>query len=113
VVGGRVAWSEGDRNIRECVEIILKTELRERLQLPDFGAGLGQLLFEANTTTTRRQIQDRITRALVTWEPRIAVDSITVTADADDAEAATATINYRLVATGVEQRVDLSVALAG
>ena len=49
--------------------------------------------------TTRRQIQDRIVKALALWEPRIAVETVTVDADADDPDAAIATIVYRLVAT--------------
>jgi phage baseplate assembly protein W len=109
---GRVAWSEGEVNVREGVEVVLKTEVRERLRLPDFGAGLGRFLFEPNTTTTRRQIEDRIVKALALWEPRISVESVAVDVDADDPEAAIATIAYRLVATQAQERVSLTVLLA-
>src|SRR5882724_6133707 len=61
---GSIAWSEGETNIREAIQIILKTQERERLNLPRFGAGLQRYLFEPNTVTTRFQIQDRITKAL-------------------------------------------------
>jgi hypothetical protein len=108
---GRVAWSEGEQNVREAVEVVLRTELRERLRLPDFGGGLGKYLFEPNTTTTRRQIKDRIVRALAVWEPRISVESVDVDADAADPEAAIATIVYRLVATQAQERVSLTVLL--
>jgi phage baseplate assembly protein W len=108
---GRVAWSEGEQNVREAVEVVLRTELRERLRLPDFGGGLGKYLFEPNTTTTRRQIKDRIVRALAVWEPRISVESVDVDADAGDPEAAIATIVYRLVATQAQERVSLTVLL--
>ena len=110
---GRVAFSEGEQNVRECIEIVLRTELRERLQLPKFGAGLGRFLFEPNTTTTRRTIQDRIEKALGAWEPRIALQSVTVDADGDDPESATAVVTYRLVATQAVERVSLSVRLSG
>jgi phage baseplate assembly protein W len=110
---GRVAWSEGDQNVREAVEIVLKTELRERLRLPEFGGGLGRFLFEPNTTTTRRQIQDRIVKALAIWEPRISVESVEVEADPNDPEASTATIAYRLVATQTQERVSLTILLGG
>jgi phage baseplate assembly protein W len=109
---GRMAWSEGEVNVREGVEVVLKTEVRERLRLPDFGAGLARFLFEPNTTTTRRQIEDRIVKALALWEPRISVESVAVDADADDPEAAIATIAYRLVATQAQERVSLTVLLA-
>lgn len=110
---GRLQWSEGERNVRESIQVILTTEKRERLMLPEFGGGLGQYLFEPNTVATRHQIAERITRALALWEPRISVESVTVEADARDARAATATITYKLVATGARERVSLSVTLAG
>ena len=110
---GRVAWSQGEQNVRESVEVVLKTELRERLRLPDFGGGLGRFLFEPNTTTTRHQIQDRIVKSLALWEPRISVESVSVDADAQDREAAVATIVYRLVATQAQERVSLTVLLGG
>lgn len=110
---GRLQWSEGERNVRESIQVILTTEKRERLMLPEFGGGLGQYLFEPNTVATRHQIAERMTRALALWEPRISVESVTVEADARDARAATATITYKLVATGARERVSLSVTLAG
>ncbi|HYG58649.1 MAG TPA: GPW/gp25 family protein [Symbiobacteriaceae bacterium] len=110
---GRVAWSEGPTNIRESIRIILLTEQRERLMLPDFGGGLGQFLFEPNTASTRRLIQERIARALAAWEPRIRVESITVEPDPENGRAAIATITYQLVATRDRERVSLSVDLTG
>lgn len=110
---GRVQWSEGERNVREAIQVILATEPRERILLPEFGAGLSRFLFEPNTVTTRSQIAERITRALGLWEPRISVESVSVDADAQDARAATATITYKLVATGARERLSLNITLAG
>ena len=110
---GRIAWSAGETNIREAIRIILLTEQRERLMLPEFGGGLGLLLFEPNTVTTRHLLQDRIDRALAEWEPRILVESVSVEQDPSDPEAAIATITYKLVATQVRERVSLTVTLAG
>jgi phage baseplate assembly protein W len=110
---GRVPFSAGEPNIREAIEIVLRTAQRERLRLAEFGAGLDRFLFEPNTTATRRQIEDRIGKALQSWEPRIVVQSITVDEDPDDPEAAIATIVYRLVATQASERVSVSVAVGG
>ena len=109
----RVVWSEGETNIRESIRVILMTELNERIHLPEFGGGLNRFLFEPNTTTTRQLIRDRITKALAEWEPRITVQSVTVEPDAEDLQAAIATINYKLVATQVSERVSLTVTLSG
>ena len=109
---GRIAWSEGEANIREAIRIILLTEQRERIHLPDFGGSLGLFLFEPNTVTTRHIIQDRITKALAQWEPRILVQSVDVEPDPTDQQAAIATITYKLVATQARERVSLTVTLA-
>ncbi len=110
---GRVAWSEGETNVRESIQVILLTERRERLMLPEFGGGLSGYLFEPNTVATRRLIKDRILRALEQWEPRISVESVEVEPDPQDPEAAVATITYQLVATQTRERVSLGVTLAG
>src|SRR5258705_7092434 len=108
---GRVAWSEGEANVRESIRVILMTEQRERIALPGFGGSLGRFLFEPNVVETHHAIQSRIERALAEWEPRIRVESVDVEADASDRETATATITYRLVATQTRQRVSVTVAL--
>ncbi len=110
---GRMAWSQGPANVRESIRIILTTELRERVRLPDFGGGLGPFLFEPNTLTTRRLIQDRITKALAEWEPRVTVETVEVVPDPNDLQAAIATITYKLVATQTRELVSLNVTLAG
>ncbi len=109
---GRVVWSEGEENVREAIHIILLTEQRERLRLPEFGGGLGRFLFEPNTVTTRRLIEDRITKALAEWEPRIRIESIDVEPDPDDPQAAIATIQYKLIATGARTTISVNVALS-
>ena len=109
---GRVAWSEGEVNVRECIRVILMTEQRERLRLPEFGGGLGLFLFDQNTVTTRQLIKERISKALTRWEPRINVQSIDVEPDPADAQAVIATIAYELVATRLRERVSLTVTLA-
>ncbi|MCX7792277.1 MAG: GPW/gp25 family protein [Chloroflexaceae bacterium] len=110
---GRVAWSEGEANVRECIRIILQTEPGERIERPDFGAGLGALLFEPNTSTTHERIRERIVRELSRWEPRIVVEQVRLMVDPDDPQAAIATIEYRLVATQARERLSMTVVLAG
>ena len=113
IAGGRVAWSEGEQNVREAIRIVLMTDQRERIRLPQFGGTLHRFLFEPNTVVTRQRIQDQISVSLSRWEPRIRVESVTVEPDDSDPQAAIATITYRLVATQAVERVSLSVPVAG
>ncbi len=108
---GRVAFSEGTQNIREAIQVILLTEIGERLMLTDFGAGLKHFLFEPNTVETRRLIEERITQALEQWEPRIKLQEVNVAEDANDSQQASATINYKLIATQQTERVSVQLNL--
>ncbi len=109
---GRLVWSEGESNIREAVRIILMTELGERIAAPEFGCGLGRYLFEPNSVSTRHSIALQIRQSLDRWEPRIAVEEVTVAPDPNSPESAVATVIYRLVATQSQERVSLNVTLA-
>jgi uncharacterized protein len=110
---GRMAWSEGEENIRESIRVILLTDFRERVRLPEFGGGLTTFLFEPNNVATRHSIEDRILRALKRWEPRVRVEAARVEPDPTDREAAVATIQYQLVATQARDQVSVGVRLAG
>jgi phage baseplate assembly protein W len=110
---GRLGFSAGETNVAESIQIILRTEQRERLRTPRFGGGLATYLFEPNAPATWRALEDRITTALAQWEPRIEADAVTVEADPEDAAAATATIAYRLVATQAPGTATVTVQLEG
>ncbi len=110
---GRMVWSEGAENIRESIRVILLTDFRERIRLPEFGGGLNAFLFEPNNVATRHLVEERILQALKRWEPRVAVDSVRVDEDPDDREAAIAVIQYKLVATQTSELITLGVRLSG
>lgn len=108
---GRIAWSDGETNVREAMRVILMTSPGERLRLPEFGAGLGRFLFEPNILPTHTQMRQVIADALKRWEPRIQVEDVDVQADSIDPQAAIATITFRLVATQALERVALAVSV--
>lgn len=110
---GRLAWSEGEANVRESIQVVLATERLERVMQPEFGGGLAIHLFEPNTVTTRHRIEEAITQALADWEQRIRVEQVTVEEDPADPQSAVATITYKLVATQARERLRLAVTLSG
>lgn len=109
---GRFAWSEGEENVRQTIAVVLRTEPGERVGVPEFGAGLGQFLFEPNVPATHARVREAILRALARWERRVAVEAVEVAADPADAESALAVITYRLVATAARERMSMSISLA-
>jgi phage baseplate assembly protein W len=108
---GRVAWSEGEPNVRESICIILRTRPGERVMRPDFGCGLDRYLFEPATIATLRLIQEEVKVALVRWEPRIRLDDIVVATNPGDARAVDISIYYTLIATSARERLNMTVAL--
>lgn len=108
----RWSWSVGPDNVRESIRIILLTEARERLMLPEFGGGLKQFLFEPNTASTRRLIEEAVTQSLSRWEPRINLEEVVVEADPDDPQAALVDLRYQLVASQTMDEIRLRVPLA-
>jgi len=83
--GGGLEYLGGPEKVRQSIEIILDTEPGERIMRPAFGCGLRRYLMKPNTTATRSLIQREVDLALHTWEPRIEVQSVEVTAGDDPA----------------------------
>jgi phage baseplate assembly protein W len=110
---GRLAWSEGETNVRESIRIILLTEPGERLMREEFGCGLRRFLFEPNTVTTRALIREQIMNSIKVWEPRVNVEDVTVESDAEEPRLVAVQIHFRLVATQAAGRMGLTLQLEG
>jgi Bacteriophage baseplate protein W len=108
---GKMVWSEGELNVRESICIILRTRPGERLMRPDFGCGLDRYLFEPNTISTLRLIQEEVKRSLNRWEPRITLNDVRVAVNQSDPRAVDITIYYTLVATQRHEQLNLTLAL--
>jgi phage baseplate assembly protein W len=108
---GQWAMSVGSQNVRESIQILLLTRLGERLMYPAYGSSLRTSLFAPNNAATRKTIEEAITTALRQWEPRITVDSIVVVQDPSCAQAAIATIQYRLVVNQLPNQITLTLQL--
>ena len=90
---GKMNYESGAEKVRQSIWIILDTEPGERIMRPDFGCGLRRYLMKPNTTATRALIQRDVNNALRSWEPRIDLESVQVTAG-DDPSLALIEINY-------------------
>jgi phage baseplate assembly protein W len=63
----------GDEKIRQSIWLILSTAPGEREMRPDFGCGINDVLFDANTARLRGIVEEKVREALTRWEPRIDV----------------------------------------
>ena len=96
---GALAEAVYEEDIRQAIHIILGTNPGERVMRPDFGAGLNTFVFEPLNTTTMAQVKTRVQEAMVTWEPRIDVEEVTVTTDPPEKNKLLIDLTYRVRAT--------------
>ena len=64
---GRAARADEDDHIRDLIEQVLFTNPGERVNLPDFGCGLKQLVFAPNSDVLATATQFTITHSLQKW----------------------------------------------
>jgi phage baseplate assembly protein W len=84
---GRVAVTTGDENIRSKVLQVLLTALGERVNLPDFGCGLRDLLFDPNNEILAAVTEFTVTKALERWlGDEILVERVDVTNEGEQAQ---------------------------
>lgn len=81
---GRVATQSDDANIRARIIQLLLTSPGERVNLPEFGCGLRELVFDPNNEILAATTEFAISRALVRWlGDEIMVEGVSVTNEDD------------------------------
>lgn len=93
---GRLEWSADDASIREVMLNILLTRPGERLQRPDFGAGLLNFVHQPNNETTRNLMASVVRKALERWEPRVSVEAVEVAPSPTSVADVHINIRYRM-----------------
>jgi phage baseplate assembly protein W len=83
-------------DIRESLRILLSTSPGERVMVPEFGCALWRMVFEKLDVTTITEIQELVREAILHWEPRITVDSVSAEADRDVAGLVHIDVRYTI-----------------
>lgn len=93
---GRLSYTGGEEKIRQSIWIILSTAPGERQMRPDFGCGIHDLVFEANTAALRGLVQEKVREALARYEPRIDVTDVRVETPPEARNYLLIRIDYRI-----------------
>ena len=96
---GSIALVRGAREIEESIRLILSTAPGERPMRPAFGCGINEYVFAPADSGTAGLIAEEVRRALDFWEPRIAVDDVSISFSAVDAGQLFITVRYTIKAT--------------
>ena len=94
-----IALSSYEKNIEECIWIILGTAKGERVMRPDFGCDIHELIFAPNNAATHGMIITAVTEALVRWEPRIMNVNVDVATEPGNPAQLLINVQYEIRAT--------------
>lgn len=95
--------------LRQLIKQVLLTAPGERINRPDFGAGVRRLLFGPNGPATASLAETMVRQALDRWLASfISVDDVSTNADGERLEI---TIVYTVLARGTRQLLNLEVTL--
>ena len=98
---GRTASSGLDDHVRDMIEQLLFTSPGERVNRPDFGSGLMQLVFAPNSPELAATVQFTLQAALQMWLGDV-IDVGDLTVSADDSRL-TIDLAYVIKANGQAQ----------
>jgi phage baseplate assembly protein W len=73
-----VEMTEKVEDINRSLQILLTTRQGERVMQPKYGCNMDEMVFEALSTTTKSIIKDKIKTAILYFEPRIDVTTISM-----------------------------------
>jgi phage baseplate assembly protein W len=98
---GRTALTGDDDHIRDMIEQLLFTSPGERLNRPDFGSGLLQLVFAPNSPELAAALQLTVQAALQRWLGDV-IDLQGLAVESEDASLRV-TVQYVVRRTGAAQ----------
>jgi uncharacterized protein len=81
---GAIALVSGTDELEQAMYLVLATSPGERPMRPEFGCRLQEYVFAPADASTAGLIAAEVRTALIRWEPRVVVDDVVVTADADE-----------------------------
>jgi phage baseplate assembly protein W len=88
-----------EESIRNAIWMILATSPGERVMRPDFGCGIYDMVFAVNSSGTSERVANLVRQALIRWEPRIELLSVSAAGDPANQATLLIQIEYRVRTT--------------
>lgn len=89
-----VVMASGDLDIQQSLQILLSTQLGERIMLATYGCDLWPQVFASLSATLANDIGRMVTNAIIDWEPRVYVERVEVTEGLDPAGWVAISVDY-------------------
>ncbi|MEN3359150.1 MAG: uncharacterized protein V7637_3132 [Mycobacteriales bacterium] len=81
---GAIALISGTEELEQAMYLVLATAPGERPMRPEFGCRLQEYVFAPADAATAGMLAAEVRAALIRWEPRVVVEDVLVSADADE-----------------------------
>jgi phage baseplate assembly protein W len=107
---GGVAQESGPEKLKENIIHILLTGVGERAMRREYGGGIRQLVHDPNNDALRAIVQHQIAKSIGQWEPRVLLQSVTVTAQNG---TLIADLQYVIRRTQQPQSLSVPIGLGG
>ena len=90
-------------SIEQSINLILNTRQGERSLNPGFGSTLHSFVFRSFSSTLQSEVIEAVKVALRDYEPRVKVDSVTISVENDDSTLLAVWIEYTIRQTNSRQ----------
>jgi len=97
--GSVVEMVSGEEDIRQSLEILLSTSLRERVMFPNYGCDLSSYLFAEIDHELITSLGSVISDAILLNEPRIVAELVEVIQDSEENGLLLISITYTIITT--------------
>lgn len=96
---GGIALVRRQQEVEQAIHLILATYPGERPMRPGFGCRLRDFIFRDTGGQTRAELATEVRNSLVSWEPRVEVQSVRVNPAPDDPALLFIDVQYAIKAT--------------
>ncbi|GGR38787.1 GPW/gp25 family protein [Streptomyces netropsis] len=97
---GRLPYAAGEESVRDCLLVLVRTALGERVMRPSLGTRAPELVFAPGSGRTLGELEDSVRVAIRDFEPRAAVVEVRARPRPGEEWRVTVTVDYRVRATG-------------
>ena len=110
---GRLAYTAGEDSVRDCLLILVRTALGERVMRPELGTRAPELVFAPGSSRALRELEESVRTAVRDFEPRAAVDEVRAQAQPGEEWRVTVFVDYRVRASGQHETLVFPYYLDG
>jgi len=97
--GHQANMARGEEDIKESLRLLLSTVPGERVMQPEYGCSLTSIVFETFDRSTLTDVEDRVKRAILFFEPRITVERVMVDLSREPEGFLSIVVSYRVRTT--------------